>query len=226
MNKETDCFAQNRSVTIIRRQDKFLMAVNAQVLQDVVFRLDDACSRFLRGLSRRPRFKRIDRYKSFTYPQLGGFRVLNGRLRLSRIGLIKAKLSRSIQGVQKTCTIIKDIDRWYACIATLSKTPQNVCQKPGRPAVGVDLGISRLATLSDGMTFENPKTAGSSVKRIKTLQRRLSRRNKGSRNWNKTRTLLGKAWRKVRNQRLDSTTRFPRIWQANTRRLYSRIFLF
>lgn len=50
MNKETDCFAQNRSVTIIRRQDKFLMAVNAQVLQDVVFRLDDACSRFLRGL--------------------------------------------------------------------------------------------------------------------------------------------------------------------------------
>lgn len=135
---------------------------------------------------------------------MGGFRVLNGRLRLSRIGLIKAKLSRSIQGVQKTCTIIKDIDRWYACIATLSKTPQNVCQKPGRPAVGVDLGISRLATLSDGMTFENPKTAGSSVKRIKTLQRRLSRRNKGSRNWNKTRTLLGKAWRKVRNQRLDS----------------------
>ncbi len=199
----TNCFAQKRALTASRRGNKFLSAVNAQVLQNVAFRLDNAFERFFAGLSRAPRFKRRGRYNSFTYPQLGGFRIVSGKLRLSRIGLLTAKLTRPIEGIQKTCTIVRDIDRWYACITSEEEPSGQVVMESERPPVGVDLGIPNIVTLSNGKTVENPRFLNSSTSRLKRLQRELSRKKKGSNNQERARTLLAKAWRKVRNSRLD-----------------------
>ena len=74
---------------------------------------------------------------------------------------------------------------------------------PCGPAVGVDLGINRLVTLSDGKSFENPRIFVRALKRITILQRRLSRKKVGSKNRQKSRDVLAKTWRKVRNQRSD-----------------------
>ena len=80
--------------------------------QDVVFRLDQAFQAFFRGLTRFPKFKRRGRYNSFTYPQLGGFKRVEGdKLRLSMIGKVRVRLHRPISGLTKTCTIIRDIDQ-------------------------------------------------------------------------------------------------------------------
>ena len=186
------------------------MAVHSQVLQDVVFRLDRAYAAFYEDLSRHPRFKRKGRYNSFRYPQLGGFRVVGGRLRLSKIGLVKVKLHRPIEGTPKTCTIIRDIDQWHACISCEAE-PQRTAEQKGLGAVGVDLGVLKLATLSDGRAFENPRHLDNSVARIVSLQRRLSRKRKSSANREKAKVILAKVWRKVRNQRLDAAHKISAI---------------
>lgn len=198
----TRAFEQKRALTVHRRENKFLAAVHSQVLQDVVFRLDKAHGAFYAGLSRFPRFKRRGRYNSFTYPQLGGFRIVGKRLRLSKIGLVKVKLHRSIEGTLKTCTIIRDIDQWYACISCETESRGFAALKGDRP-VGVDVGLLNFATLSDGRAFENPRFLSGSVERIKSLQKQLSRKRKSSNNRVKANVRLAKAWRKVRRQRDD-----------------------
>ncbi|MDG7023033.1 MAG: transposase [Nitrososphaerota archaeon] len=201
IENKTKAFEQKRALTVFRHGNKFLSAVHSQVLQDVVFRLDKAYGAFYAGLSRYPRFKRKDRYNSFKYPQVGGFKVVEGRLRLSKIGFVRAKFHRPLEGTPKTCTMIRDIDQWYACISAETE-PIKVESQTGKP-VGVDLGVINLATLSNGRTFENPRYLDNSATKIMTLQRRLSRKKKGSANREKAKVLLAKTWRKVRNQRLD-----------------------
>jgi putative transposase len=201
IRNKTRAFEQKRALTASRHGNKFLMAVHSQVLQDVVFRLDKAYEAFLAGLSRHPKFKRKDRYNSFKYPQVGGFKVVGDMFRLSKIGLVKAKIHRPIEGTQRTCTIIRDIDQWYACISAETE-PIPSQSRSGQP-IGVDLGILNLATLNNGRVFENPRHLDNSVTRITTLQRCLSGKKKGSANRHKAKVLLAKAWRKVRNQRLD-----------------------
>jgi putative transposase len=198
----TKAFEQKRALTAFRHGNKFLTAVHSQVLQDVVFRLDKAYGAFYTGLSRCPKFKRKDRYNSFKYPQVGGFKVVGDRLRLSKIGLVKAKIHRPIEGTPKTCTIFRDIDQWYACISAETE-PVKLESRSGQP-IGVDLGVLNLATLSNGRVFENSRHLDNSVTRVTTLQRSLSRKKKGSANRGKAKVLLAKAWRKVRNQRLDA----------------------
>ncbi len=87
-----------------------LQSVHSQVLQDVAKRLDKAFQAFFRRVKNGekpgyPRFKSFGRYHSFTYPQ-GGYAMRDGRIHLSKIGDVKVKLHRPIEGTIKTCTIV------------------------------------------------------------------------------------------------------------------------
>src|SRR5712692_671510 len=194
-------YEQKRVLVELKKREEYLRAVHSQVLQDVVFKLDKTYQAFFVGLAKRPRFKRKGRYNSFRYPQLGGFRVIGKALRLSKIGSVKMKLHRPIEGMPKTCTIIRDVDQWYACIS--AEVESKPIESRGGESVGVDLGVVKLATLSNGRIFENPRHLDNSITRLKTLQRGLSKTKRGSSNREKARVMLAKAWRKVRNQRLD-----------------------
>jgi len=194
-------YEQKRALVELKKREKYVGAVHSQVLQDVLLRLDKTYQAFLVGLARRPRFKRKGRYNSFRYPQLGGFTVIGKALRLSKIGSVKMKLHRPVEGLTKTCTIVRDIDQWYACISAVVESKPN--ESRGGEPVGVDLGVVKLATLSDGRTFDNPRHLHNSITRLKTLQSVLSRKKRGSNNREKARVMLAKAWRRVRNQRLD-----------------------
>ncbi|HEV2460521.1 MAG TPA: transposase, partial [Ktedonobacterales bacterium] len=99
--------------------------INAQVLQDVLHRLDKAFQAFFRRVQAGeqpgyPRFQGKDRYNSFTYPQVGahGGAVLDGGiLSLSKIGRIRIRLQRPLQGTPKTVTISREADGWYVCLS-------------------------------------------------------------------------------------------------------------
>ncbi len=206
---KTGFYEQKKAIVSMKLGNKFLKAVHSHVLQDVVLRLDKAYEAFFVGLAKHPRFKRRGRYNSFRYPQFGGFRIFGDRLRLSKIGSIKMKVHRPIEGKPKTCAIIRDIDQWYACISAETRTHRPAGRVADRP-VGVDLGITNLAALSDGTVFPNPRCLPMSVQQIKTIQRCLSRKTRGSNNRVKTRMALAKAWRKVRNQRADNAHKVSR----------------
>lgn len=194
-------FEQKRALTARRKEDKFLKQVHSQVLQDVPYRLDRALRAFRKGMAGHPNAKRVDRYNSFTYPQLGGFKLVDGRLRLSAIGKVRIRLHREIVGRMKTCTIVRYIDQWYACIAVEVDTKR--ARFVNGRAIGVDLGVSSIIALSNGVTIPALKSLKKSENEIMTLQKALSRKRAGSKNREKAKTKLAKAWRKVRNRRED-----------------------
>ena len=187
-------------------QLKYLnLGVYSQVAQDVLRRLDKAFQNFFRRVKNGetpgyPRFKGYNRYDSFTYPQ-SGFKILeDGRLKLSKIGVIRMFMHREIEGKIKTCTIKRDGDQWYAGFSVELPNPE---PKEIKTSVGVDVGITTLAVLSDGTQIPNPKTTYKYDLKLRKEHKHLSRKKKGSNNRNKQKVVLKGVYRKVRNVRKD-----------------------
>lgn len=199
IKNRTGFYEQQRALVELKTKDKHLRAVHSQVLQDVVLRLDKAYQAFFVGLSRSPRFKRSGRYKSFTYPQ-SGFKLEGEKIRLSAIGSVRLRLHREVTGAIKRVTIVREIDQWFV-ILFVQAAPTGV--KPGDGAIGVDLGITNLVALSNGTRIANPGFLNRSKRRIEALKKEVSAKNNGSRNREKARIALAKAWRKVKRQRED-----------------------
>lgn len=198
---KTGFYEQKKALVEMKRNDKHLRSVHSQVLQDVVLRLDKAYQAFFAGLNRYPKFRRNGRYNSFTYPQ-SGFRLDGSRMKLSTIGKVRVRLHRKIVGTIKRATIIKDIDQWFVALLVEETTVEKQSGGDG-DKVGIDLGVSNLVALSDGTTIDNPRFLNRAAQQIKSLQRHLSRKKKGSSNRDRAKLSLAKAWRKVRRQRDD-----------------------
>jgi putative transposase len=183
--------------------------VNSQVLQDVVLRVERAFQAFFRHVKSGetpgyPRFQGRGRYNSFTYPQVGehgGAALDGGVLSLSKIGRIPIRLHRPLEGTPKTVTISREAGGWYACISC-ADVPVQPLSLTGRE-IGIDLGIEAFATLSDGTRIFHPGWYRKAEHALKTAQRRVSRRKKGSNRRRKAVTLLAKAHQKVARQRRD-----------------------
>ncbi len=197
---------QQQILAVDKKRVTLLKEVHSQILQDVLFRVEHAFNGFFRRLKEKdgkagyPRFKAKDRYNSFTYPQEPGFRIEEGKLKLSKIGHVKIRMHRAIAGQVKTCTVKKDGDHWYACFSVEYEP-----EKRPVPAkeIGIDVNIENFATLSDGTVIENPKHLRRSEKKLRGKQRQLSRKEKGSANREKARIAVARLHRKVRNQRSD-----------------------
>jgi putative transposase len=179
--------------------------VHSQVLQDTLRRVDKTFDAFFRRCQNGetpgyPRFKPASRYDSFTYPQ-SGFRLEGDKLHLSKIGSCRVRLSRPIEGTIKTCMIKRDVDGWYVAFAV----EENQCRffPLSGETVGIDVGIENFATLSTGEAVENPEFLRESEAELKTAQRKVSRRKKGSKRRGKAVKLLQKKHQKIRRQRGD-----------------------
>jgi putative transposase len=183
--------------------------VNAQVLQDVVQRVDRAFQAFFRRsregqTSGYPRFHGRDRYNSFTYPQVGehgGARLDNGFLVLSKLGRIAVRWSRSLESTPKTVTLSREADGWYMCFSCADVLTQPL--EPTGQETGIDLGIESFATLANGEHVLTPACYRKAERRLKRLQRCVSRRKKGSHRRRKAVRLLARAHQTVRRQRQD-----------------------
>ncbi|NYZ60677.1 IS200/IS605 family element transposase accessory protein TnpB [Candidatus Micrarchaeota archaeon] len=177
----------------------------SQVAQNV----SDRLAKSIRGMATRkragmkagfPRFKPIERMKSFTYPQFGF--VLNNKLELSGIGGICIKKHREIQGKIKTLTVKKSPSRKWFAVFTSEVEKDALGRKEG-PAAGMDLGIEHFAYLSDGTVIENPKHLKYAEERLRESQRRLSAKKKGGKNRKKARLDVAIIYEKLSNKRRD-----------------------
>lgn len=105
-------YVQQRNLVAMKMDNKYLRSVHSQVLQDVVLGLDKSFARFFSGISRYPRFKRVGRYKSFTYPQfIKSFNIEGNSIKLGKIGKVKVRFHREVIGDPKTATVIREIDQ-------------------------------------------------------------------------------------------------------------------
>jgi putative transposase len=181
--------------------------VHSQVLQDVVLRVDRAFQAFFQRIRERqtpgyPRFHGRERYNSFTYPQFeNGARLDNGLLVLSKIGRIAIRWSRPLEGTPKTVTISREADGWSVSFSCADVPVQPL--PPTGQETGIDLGIASFATLADGTRIFNPGWYRRAERALKTAQRRVTRRKKGSNRRRKAVTLFAKAHQTVRRQRQD-----------------------
>lgn len=186
--------------------------VHSQVLQAVVRRADASFQNFFRRVKQGvrkdelgyPKFQSYRRYNSLTYPQ-SGFTLQDNTITLSKIGTIKLILHRPIpaNGIIKTLTIRKDkVGDWFACFS-VDFPEVTKHEVPITKTVGVDVGIEKLATLSNGVYFENPRHIKKLEHKLKLVDRQLSRKKKGSMNRRKAILTRAKVYRKLERQRED-----------------------
>ena len=186
---------------------EWLKEVNSQTLQASLENLDKAFTKFFRDKNGFPNFKsKHDNRQSFSVPQNGIVYFETNTISLPKFQKpIKCKLHRKFNGKSKTVTVSKTPTGKYFISVLVEVNEELPALKPidENKAVGVDLGIKTFATLSNGVEIENPKHLKRSLEKLKALQRKVSKKQRGSSNRKKAVKRLAVLHEKVANQRID-----------------------
>ena len=207
-----DC---NVRLTGLKRQPEYtwLREADSQVLQQKLKDLDRAYVNFFEGRANYPTFKSKRCKQSIRYPQR--FQVEGERIYLPKVGWIKAIIHRPIEGEMKNVTVSRTKSGKYFISIQCEVEIDEPTYEGGE--VGIDLGLVDFATLSDSSepacgergqdvrsrAIPNPRHLRKAEKRLRRLQRRLSRCQNGSKGYEKVRLLLARQHEKVANQRRD-----------------------
>ena len=185
----------------------WLSEVNSLSLQAALANLDSAFVKFFREKKGFPNFKsKKASKKSFSIPQNTRVKFDEGRVYIPKFRQgIKTRFHRKFEGLVKTSVITRtSTGKYYISILVevneVDDTPKPISENK---AVGIDLGIKTFAVLSDGTEIQNHKYLKRSIKKVKRLQRSLSKKAKGSKNREKARLRLARAHERVCNQRND-----------------------
>jgi putative transposase len=161
----------------------------------------------------RPRFKGFHYYKSFTYPQLDNLNIVKDEqnricIGLAKIGQVPMAFHRPIPAgfKVKTGTVIREADGFYISLTLEDKTfPVTVAeiQPTNENTLGIDLGITNYAYLSNGERVENPRLLRKSTEKLARLQAKLAGKVKGSKPWNVVKYKISRLHQFVARARLD-----------------------
>lgn len=199
-NKCVEAFnkCENISLEEIKSEDYF-GEVSAACLQQKYRDFQAFKKRFFgKGDIGRPKFKKKSIYNAFrtTNQKL---KLSDKKVRLEKIGWVKAVFNRKIEGRVLSATVSKNSANEYyisiVCEIEIKPLPES------QEIVGIDLGIKNLMVTSDGLIIDNPKFLRDKQAEISELQKHLSRKKKGSRRWKKVKLKIAKLYQKVVNQR-------------------------
>ena len=186
--------------------------LNATSIQQMLRRVQKGYTAFYKGLRGMPRFKNKRRFKSLEYRHGDGCRLKVDRFYIQRVGDVRIKLHRELpDGAQLGHVIIKK-DCGKGSVFFVLKIP---AQKPiphTGDAIGIDVGINSLLSLSHGEMIENPRWLRANLRKFRLLNRQLSRQKRYGANWKKTAAQIGKLHQKIARQRRD-------FWHKQTRKL-------
>ena len=198
-----------------KKERPSLKMVHSQVLQNVNIRVDLAFKAFFRRVKAGddpgyPRFKGYGRYDSLCYPQYGnGVRLDGSTLILSKLGSIKVKLHRELNGKPKTvCVRRAATDKWFVTISCapdggyLPGADSNPLPKSEKVA-GVDVGLLSFATLSNGEKIANPRFFKHEQDTLAKAQRKMSKLAKGTPERRKARKVVSRIHERITNKRTD-----------------------
>ena len=168
----------------------WLKEVHSQALQQVIFNLDSAYTRFFREKKGFPKFKSKHTHRfSYSIPQNVKVNFEAHKVYIPKIGWVNTRIDRTFEGKIRTCTI-KQVPSGKYFISVLFEDgielPKKLPIKEER-TVGIDLGLKTFATLSNGKEYERLRVLSKEEKQLAKLQRRLARKVKGSSNREKAR---------------------------------------
>ena len=184
-------------------QTPWLKDAPVHPLQHALKDLERAYRNFFAHRGSFPRFKRKGRSESFRYPDAKQFQVdeVNSRIKLPKLGWVRYRNSREVLGVPKNITLSASGGKWYASIQTVREVEQPVPSATG--AVGIDLGIARFATLSDGSFVAPLNSFKTHEAQLRRSQRALSRKIQFSQNWRKAKGRVQRIHSRIGNCRRD-----------------------
>jgi len=204
--KSISRFDLNKLIPVLKTSNEWLGEVNSQSLQGMTKQVESAFTRFFREKNGFPKFKsKKNPIQSFPVPQHYSVNFENNTVKLPKIGEIKAVLHRKFDGELKTATVSRTCKGNYY-ISILVEDGKELPAKQHfseSTTIGIDVGITDFAIFSTGKKIENPKYLKNSLQRLRVLQKRVSRKQKGSKNRAKARQRLAVLHDKITNQRND-----------------------
>lgn len=198
----------SKQLSELKKECEWLNEINSQSLQTELMHLDGAYLKFFKGAGF-PKFKNKYDPQSFQCPQ--SVKLKDDKLHLPKFKTgIKIVLCRQFEGEIRTVTISKaTTNKYFASILVQDNKPIPKKKKvKDATTIGIDVGISTFATLSNGQEYENPRHLKKALKRLKMLQKRASKKQKGSKNRKKANLRLAIQHEKVTNQRKDFLHKF------------------
>ena len=179
-----------------------LRLLNMSAGQQVLRRLDRAYRQFLKGERGKPRFQKASHFNSVNYKPGDGAKVKNNRLYVQNVGLVKVRWHRQLpEGKLKNIVIVRKPSGWHVLLQV--DLPEQPVEKSAKPPVGIDVGITHALALSDGSTCDSPQHLKQSLSKLRVLQRSVSRKKKGSKNWRKAAQKVARLHEHIANQRAD-----------------------
>ncbi len=196
-------------------ETKFL---HSQTKQNICDKLSKSYDNFFRRIKNGekpgfPKFKSFEYYNSITFPQYKN--KVSNKIHVSKIGNIKIVQEREIEGQIKTLTIKREGSEWYA-ILSCDNVPEDTTILDFKSEVeGIDVGLNKFLVCSNGIVVDNPNLLRKSEKSLKRIQRRLSKREKGSKNRKRQKQRLVKKHIKIKRQRVDFHRKLARNLAIN-----------
>lgn len=200
-------FVQGKLLTKWRARMEWLRTVPYSFLRDALRRVDRGMNDFFRRVKAGdtpgfPRFKKASKWSSMEC--LVRYEYVRGRkVYVTGLGEIPARGRDIIDGVHKSVQIVKRSGEWFAKVVvdSLSVPPEVMSIENVKNPIGLDMGLIKFVSTSDGMEFKNPKFLKNGQVKIQRLNRRVRRRVKGSKKRQKAVASLSKIHRKVKDQR-------------------------
>ena len=174
--------------------------VTMQATQNSLMNLGAAFQNFFAGRARYPKFKRKFQHDSFKLSNIA-FKLDGSRIRIPKLGWVRMRETLRFTGKLISCTISRRADKWFASIVVDTEPVLKPAENQG--AVGIDLGLTTFATLSDGQKIAAPKPLAKLLPKLKRLSRAFSRKQKGSKNREKARIKLARLHLRIWNIRQD-----------------------
>lgn len=201
-----------KDIAKLKKTHDWLKEVDSIALQSTVENLGIAYDKYYKKTGGKPKFKsKKNEIQSYTTKLVKSkdsvnIEIIGKRIKLPKLGLVKIKKTRTINGDIKRVTVSKTKSNKYfasiLCDVDIQELPK-IDKK-----VGVDVGIKTFAVCSDGYKEENPKYLRKAEKRLAKLQKDLARKEYNSKNYHKNRIMVAKLHEKIANQRMDFLQKF------------------
>lgn len=205
-----DYNACSTDMTTLKKQLPWLCEADSTALQSSLRDLDTSYKNFFHRIKQGvkpgfPHFKRKHQHSRSYQSKCShnNIKVLDGAVQLPKLGKVKCRVSRKVDGRVLSATVSQKASGKY--YVSLCCTDVDIKPPPkAETVVGIDLGLKDLAITSDGEKFDNPHTYTKSQKKLARLQRQLSRKTKGSHNREKAKLRVARLHEKIANQRNDA----------------------
>ena len=196
--------ALRRQLNAIKREQfPWMLEVTKNAPQMAIIQIGQAFQNFFAGRARHPQFRKKGVHDRFTLTN-DQFSIDGCRIRIPNLGWVRMRESLRFAGKLMSATISRVADRWFVSITVDTPDCSHLSKAENQGAVGVDLGVLALATLSTGEAIPGPKAHTALLARLKRLSRSLSRKQKGSANRVKAKANLARLHARISHIRQDA----------------------